>query len=121
MNFINYSNNKNFYIEKQNISKDKFYQNSFLNSSETSTNNDYNLRNINDKIITKGIKSSSYYHNKKKRVKFNENIDVILIRSFKRYNKQDDEDSIADYFDKNFNYRPKNRKKEELVCQCNII
>ena len=60
--------------------------------------------------------------NIKKRVKFNEYIEVIKVKSYKQYNKEE-ELSIADYFDENYNYKPysKRRKKEETICKCIIL
>ena len=57
---------------------------------------------------------------KKKKVKFNESVDVIIVESYKKYNK-DDEISIGDYFDKNYNFKPKNEKKSGSKCECIII
>ena len=56
----------------------------------------------------------------KKKVKFNESVDVIIVESYKKYNK-DDEISIGDYFDKNYNFKPKNEKKNGTKCECKII
>ena len=56
---------------------------------------------------------------KKKKVKFNEKVDVILVKSFKKYNKCEDENSLDDLFDEN---RTKHKKRKNLKnCECNII
>jgi len=57
---------------------------------------------------------------KKKKVKFNESVDVIIVESYKKYNR-DDEISIGDYFDKNYNFKPKIEKKNGTKCECSII
>ena len=120
MNFIDYSHNRYFFNEKQDISKDNLYKNRNQNTSETreSSNSDrsYMTKNIN----ISG--NNSFYSNKlKKRVKFNENISIIYVKSFKRFNKREECFSINEHFDKNYNYRPIKRKSEENICQCNII
>ena len=54
----------------------------------------------------------------KKKVKFNEVVDIILVKSYKKYNK--DEVSLDDYF--NGNNKNKNIKtKKPKNCECNII
>ena len=71
----------------------------------------------------KNSRSKSKYtknKKKKKKVKFNESVDVIIVESYKKYNK-DDEISIGDYFDKNYNFKPKNEKKSGSKCECIII
>ena len=91
--------------------------------------NDYITYNTLSKNTTKKRHYSKHKHSrsksncskrKKKKVKFNESVDVIIVESYKKYNK-DDEISIGDYFDKNYNFKPKNEKKNGTKCECTII
>ena len=66
------------------------------------------------------LSNSNRSKKKKKKVKFNESVDVIIVASYKKYNK-DDEISIGDYFDENYNFKPKNQNKSGSKCECTII
>ena len=55
----------------------------------------------------------------KKKVKFNEKVDVIVVKSFKKYNKSEEENSLDDLFDEN---RTKHKRRINIKnCECNII
>ena len=59
----------------------------------------------------------------KKRVKFNEDVQVIKVQSYKEYNKIEDVDiNINDFFDGGGNRQNniKKRKKGDK-CECNLI
>ena len=51
----------------------------------------------------------------KKKVKFNENVEVIKVKSYKKYNK---DDNIYPFVN---NYNSKNKRREGIKCNCNII
>jgi hypothetical protein len=55
------------------------------------------------------------FHKRKKRVKFNENIEVIKVKSYKKYNKEEKDYSFVN------NYKSKNKRRETINCKCNII
>ena len=50
-----------------------------------------------------------------KRVKFNENVEIIKVASYKKYNKEEKDYSFVD------NYKFKNKRRETIKCKCNII
>ena len=55
----------------------------------------------------------------KKKVKFNEKVDVIVVKSFKKYNKCEDENSLDSLLDEN---RSKHKRRKYLKnCECNLI
>ena len=85
------------------------YQNSNTNYY---TESPFSTRKINLPIIKK----------KKKRVTFNENVEVIIVKSYKKYNKEEEEISIGEYFDENYNYKPYRKKRKKVInCECNIF
>ena len=55
------------------------------------------------------------FHKRKKRVKFNENIEVIKVKSYKKYNKEEKDYSFVN------NYKSKKKRRETINCKCNII
>ena len=63
-----------------------------------------------------------FIRKKKKRVTFNENVEVIIVKSYKKYNKEEEEISIGEYFDENYNYKPYRKKRKKVTnCECNIF
>jgi len=96
---------------------------SFQNQNYYKTYNTLNNDTTKKKHYSKNKNrhSNSKYSKKiKKKVKFNESVDVIIVESYKKYNRED-EISIGDYFDKNYNFKPKNEKKSGTKCECIII
>ena len=124
MYYIKNSENKTNYNESiqkiPNIPIKKINKNKQISSTITN----YNERHFDKSNTARTTFSTPRNIEKrvKKRVKFNEYIEVIKVISYKKYYKEE-ELSIADYFDENFNYKPynKRRKKEETICKCIII
>ena len=57
----------------------------------------------------------------KKKVKFNEVVDVFVVKSYKKYNKCEDISSIDDYFDENKDSKTDNTKKRKFGKNCECI
>ena len=125
-------NHQKVYGDRSNLNL-SFFQNqseSQLLTADTLSNlsNHSNLKKSNhyDYNNTKNIYNYTTLRNKaatprkiKKKVKFNEKVDVIVVKSFKKYNKCEDEYSIDDFLDEN---KSKNkRRKKGKNCECNII
>ena len=138
MNYNNYSNNNQIFYGAQNIPNSKYYKNqyevyeTYSNHSTQSnfSNNHYNnviyINNYNNnyQILNKGKTLKPKSKNKiKKKVKFNEVVDVILVQSYKKYNKEDDDSSYSDCFREDNPYKDNNNKnhKKANKCECNII
>ena len=132
MNFENYPNNNQIFYEPKNASKAIYFQNQnespntmYYNAYNNNANFNYPIdystyeNNINYIYqIPKSKTKTRKYDKTKKKVKFNENVDVILIKSFKKYNRLENF-SLYDYFDEiNNNY---NKKKKNGKCECNIF
>ena len=142
MNYNNYSNNNQIFYGTQNIQNSNYYQNPYeaydtysnhSTQSNFSNTNNNNINNINNKnyfsnnfqLLNQGetLKPKNKNKNKvKKKVKFNEVVDVILVKSYKKYNR-DDESSYGDYIRKENPYKNNNNKSHKKVnrCECNII
>ena len=136
MNYNNYSNNNQIIYGVQNIPKSKYYQNqyepydSYSNHSTQSnvSNNNYNTFNnknnfnYNYQLLNKG-KAMKFKNKAKKKVKFNEIVDVILVPSYKKYNKEDDDSSYSDYNREENPYTNNNNQNKKKInrCECNII
>ena len=128
MNLTNYSNNNQIYYGQKLYLYPVNYQiqNDLSKTMSDTYSNNSNYSNISN---------PSYYYNNniydkkkyiipqkpKKRVTFNETVDVILVESYKKYNREDEDiSSSGDYYDYNYNSK-KNRKKKSTKCECNII
>ena len=128
MHYIKNSENKTIYNKSKIISKIPIIPikqyNEYSKISDTTSkpdNNYFYKSNTIDKSLNTARTTLSTPRNIKKSVKFNKYIEVIKVASYKKYNKEE-ELSIADYFDENYNYKPYNkRKKEEIICKCIII
>ena len=116
------------------------FQNEFTNTSDSTSSqshhsnytNPNNSNNYNKNSVSTNCTNYKFPYSRqkntlpttrkqKKKVKFNEIVDVILVKSYKKYNKDEESISIGEYFDENYNYKPKKRKKEDSKCQCNIF
>ena len=78
------------------------------------TEND-NIGNDNKFEYSKLRNSLPNLQQKKKRVKFNENIEIIKVKSYKKYNKEEYKYSFVN------NYNSKNKRRQDIKCTCNII
>ena len=143
MNYNNYSNNNQIFYGVQKVPNSNYYQNPYeaydtysnhstqSNFSNTNYNNINNINIINNKnkfsnnvqLLNKGKTLKPKNKNKvKKKVKFNEVVDVILVKSYKKYNK-DDESSYNGNIREENPYKDNNNKsyKKANRCECNII
>ena len=119
-NAINLKNkNKNYFVMISDNIKPQNYHSYYSNPVYHKQYNGMSLNN--DYLNTKYRNTLPSTRRPKKRVKFNEIVDVIMVKSFKKYNKEEESISIGDYFDENYNYKPKKRNKEGKNCECNII
>ena len=57
----------------------------------------------------------------KKKVKFNEVVDVFVVKSYKKYNKCEDSFSVDDYFDQNKDSKSNSIKKRKNGKNCECI
>ena len=86
-----------------------------------------NNKTYNNNFAPQSIKRNS--RNNKKNVKFNENVCVIKVVSYKKYNKLDDKAGLDNvYNNKNNKYNsnyvntdPNNIDKKTKNCECNIM
>ena len=140
MNYNNYSNNNQIFYGVQKVPNSNYYQNPYeaydtysnhSTQSNFSNTNNNNINNINKKnnfgnnfqLLNKGKALKPKNKNKvKKKVKFNEVVDVILVKSYKKYNR-DDESSYSDYNREENPYKDNNNKSHKKInrCECNII
>ena len=137
MNYKNYSNNNQIFYGAQIIPNSNYYKNQYepydtysnhSTQSNFSNNNYNNINNINTcnnnfQILNKGKTLKPKNKNKvKKKVKFNEVVDVILVKSYKKYNRDDDDSSYSDYNKEENPYKDNNNKHKKVnKCECNII
>ena len=120
-------NQKQDIIYFQNQIKSPYYQNmtmDTLNNYNIQINNinfNYNNMSNNYPLLNQGKKKTA--RKTKKKVKFNEDVDVILVKSYKKYNKIEDEISLDDNLDENYNNNINNniKRKKKKNCECNII
>ena len=118
---IIYYQNQNESPNYQNITLDTLSNHSNKINNIAANYKDFKNDNANSNYQNTDITNTTPISRKiKKKVKFNEVVDVILVKSFKKYNKCDDEISIDDYFEENNNNK-ENRKKKVKNCECNII
>ena len=73
-----------------------------------------NIEDKNDNTGNKNKYSKIRNTQRKKRVKFNEHVEVIMVKSYKKYNKEDNYSYIN-------NSKQKNKRREDIKCNCNII
>ena len=120
---------KNDSDKQKNLSRIPSYKNKGISSSiisEKEMNSKFYDKNYCKKNTINSSNNStkttilSSNRSSKKKVTFNENVEIIMIKSYKNYYIEKEEESIRDYFDENYNYRPKKRKKEGVICQCII-
>ena len=133
--FVSQNNNQTFYGVKpkqdiiyfQNQTDSAIYQNMTMDT----------LNNYNNKINNISFNYNNYANNyplfnqpnkiksrkPKKKVKFNEVVDVILVKSYKKYNQTGEEISFDDNFDENNKNNANNniKKKNKKNCECNIF
>ncbi len=128
------------YGNKINNNNNYLYQNfqntDFLRTSDTSTNqsNLINLTNQNPYLLNNNVNYQTNFNFQgqrvnrpntgkgKKRVKFNENVDIVLVESYKKYNQEGEDFSMGDYDDDNYDFTPSHKKrKKNTKCECNII
>ena len=140
MNYNNYLNNNKIFYGVQKVPNSNYYQNPYeaydtysnhSTQSNFSNTNNNNINYINNKnnfgnnfqLLNKGKALKPKNKNKvKKKVKFNEVVDVILVKSYKKYNR-DDESSYSDYNREENPYKDNNNKSHKKInrCECNII
>ena len=105
------------------VQKNVGYNNNINNNIKINNNN----KTYNNNFTPKSVKMNS--RNKKKNVKFNENVSVIKVVSYKEYNKIDDNTGLDNvYYDKINKYKsnyvntdPNNIDKKTKNCECNIM
>ena len=118
---IIYYQNQNESPNYQNITLDTLSNHSNKINNITANYNNFKNDNANNNYLNSDNTNTTPISRKiKKKVKFNEVVDVILVKSYKKYNKCEDEISIDDYFEENNNNKG-NRKKKGKNCECNII
>ena len=124
---MNYSNNNSQYNYTNNYKNQNYYNIKNQNDLNAMYRTDSNYSNINK--TPKMVYEEDYTKLKKnnignkKRVKFNEDVQVIKVQSYKEYNKIEDVDiNINDFFvgDGNRQNNIKKRKKGDK-CECNLI
>ena len=124
---MNYSNNNSQYNYTNNYKIQNYYNIKNQNDLNAMYRTDSNYSNINK--TPKMVYEEDYTKLKKKnignkkRVKFNEDVQVIKVQSYKEYNKIEDVDiNINDFFvgDGNRQNNIKKRKKGDK-CECNLI
>ena len=103
-------------------SKNKMSNYFSKNSDSLSGENNFTKNSENDSIGNESKYEFSKLRNslpnrqkRKKRVKFNDNIEVIKVKSYKKYNKEEKDYSFVN------NYKSKNKRRESIKCNCNII
>ena len=112
-------NNNNYFFQN-------FQNTDILRTSETSTNqsnlinltnqNPYFLNNVNyqTNFNFQGQRVNRPNTRKgKKRVKFNENVDIVLVESYKKYNQEGEDFSMGDYDDDNYDFTPSHKKRKK--------
>ena len=124
---MNYSNNNSQYNYTNKYKNQNYYNIRNQNDLNAMYRTDSNYSNINKS--PKMVYEEDYTKLKKKnivnkkRVKFNEDVQVIKVQSYKEYNKIEDVDiNINDFFDGGGNRQNniKKRKKGDK-CECNLI
>ena len=124
---MNYSNNNSQYNYTNKYKNQNYYNIRNQNDLNAMYRTDSNYSNINKS--PKMVYEEDYTKLKKKnignkkRVKFNEDVQVIKVQSYKEYNKIEDVDiNINDFFDGGGN-RQNNikRRKKGDKCECNLI
>ena len=124
---MNYSNNNSQYNYTNKYKNQNYYNIKNQNDLNAMYRTDSNYSNINK--TPKMVYEEDYTKLKKnnignkKRVKFNEDVQVIKVQSYKEYNKIEDVDiNINDFFvgDGNRQNNIKKRKKGDK-CECNLI
>ena len=124
---MNYSNNNSQYNYTNKYKNQNYYNIRNQNDLNAMYRTDSNYSNINKS--PKMVYEEDYTKLKKKnignkkRVKFNEDVQVIKVQSYKEYNKIEDVDiNINDFFvgDGNRQNIIKKRKKGDK-CECNLI
>ena len=132
MNLTNYSNNNQIYYGQKLYLYPVNYQmqNDLSKTMSDTYSNNSNYSNISNPSYYYNLYNNNNIYDKKKyiipqkpkkRVTFNETVDVILVESYKKYNREDEDiSSSGDYYDYNYNSK-KNRKKKSTKCECNII
>ena len=127
MNGINYPNNN------QAIFRQKTLQNAstFQNGNYTQ-NIIIDTSSVNNELKHSNFYNNTFYNNYpykrnrntapnpkvKKRVKFNERVDVTIVKSFKKYNKCEKELTLDELIDNRTNSK---KRKNSKNCECNIF
>ena len=127
------NNNQEFYGERQkqdtlyfqNLNESAYYQNMTTDTMSNQNNKMNNITVYPNDNYDRNYPYSSQRNNKipiskknKKKVKFNEVVDIILVKIYKKYNK--DDSSLDDYFNNN-NKNNNVKTKKAKNCECNII
>ena len=101
----NRNDSPNFTIDTSNVGGEKKY-------SYFSNNNFYN------NYPYKRHRNTAPNPKIKKRVKFNEQVDVTIVKSFKKYNKCEKELTLDELIDNSSNSK---KRKNSKNCECNIF
>ena len=134
---MNYNNCQTNYQSSymNEIRNDFYHKNDYLKTLDTSSNqsnhsnfNNPNYYNLNNNINNNNFDYPKYRTNlrksrkPKKRVRFNEDVDVVLVESYKEYNRDDEDISIGEYIDEKQNFKSNGQKRKKgTKCECNII
>ena len=97
--------------------------NQFYNNNVNNVNNDNNVNNVNNsEPYYKRRYTTSTMKKTKKKVKFNEVVDVFVVKSYKKYNKCGDRFSLDDvYYDDSKDSKSDTIKKRKTKnCECFI-
>ena len=126
MNTINYSSNNQAIFFPKSIQSSSYFQGRTQSQSitmDTLSNNsnhklsDFsNFNNYNNYPYTRHRNSVPNPKNKK-RVKFNEVVDVTIVKSYKKYNKCEKELTLDELIDN----KCKSKRKNAKNCECIII